>query len=504
MRTTLSPGMSRRFETRRTSTGSSARFSGPTWRRSFMIAAAMTLLAASPSLAQNPPTFYKDVLPILQANCQTCHRPGEVAPMPLVTFEQSRPWARAIKAAIQSKKMPPWFADPAYGHFENERRLTDREIDAITTWVDAGAPAGTEADAPPPRTFENGWNITPDIVVEMPKPFELPANGTIHYKYVVVKANFPEDMWVVAAEMRPGNPKVLHHGKVWVRPPASTWMKGAVPNEAYERESHAALMGSNNIEEGNDILGKFNPGLGAQRFDMEGAAKFVPKGSDLVFELHYTTSGEPTSDASKVGLVLAKAPPQKRYFFHAGPTALNLAIPAGEGNAEVVSEITFGEEAKLVYAQPHMHVRGKDFELRLVTPDTKERREGVPVSWVSKTLLKGTWDFEWQVGYQYAEPIVLPKGSKLQLISHFDNSPANRFNPDPQKLVVWGPQNWDEMSNSFIGVLIPHGTAPEKVFLRSGPSMLPRSQRGPTLDALNNAPGEVGPATNAGPGSFER
>src|SRR5688572_9863003 len=327
--------------------------------RTALITAAVTLVGVSPSLAQTAPTFYKDVLPILQANCQTCHRPGEVAPMPLLTFEQSRPWARAIKAAVQAKKMPPWFADPTYGHFENERRLTDREIDAITQWVDAGAPAGREADAPPPRTFETGWNIKPDIVVEMPKPFQLPASGTVHYKYVVVKANFPEDMWVVAAEMRPGNAAVLHHGKVWVRPPGSTWMKNATPNEAYERESHAAIMGSNAIEDGNDILGKFNPGLGAQRSDKEGEANAVPKGSDLVFELHYTTMGEATSDASKVGLVLAKAPPKKRYYFHAGPTALNLAIPAGNNNAEDVSEITFGEDAKLVYAQPHMHVRGK-------------------------------------------------------------------------------------------------------------------------------------------------
>ena len=461
--------------------------------RTTLMAAAIMLLAAASAPAQQSPTFYKDVLPILQTNCQTCHRPGEVAPMPLLTFEQTRPWARAIKAAVQAKKMPPWFAEPGYGHFANERRLADREIETISRWVDSGAPAGDTADAPPPLAFENGWNITPEIVIEMPKPFELPARGTVNYKYVVVKANFPEDMWVVAAEMRPGNPQVLHHGKVWVRPPGSSWMKNAVPNEAYERESHAAIMGNNAIEDGNDILGKFNPGLGAQRFDMEGAAKFVPKGSDLVFELHYTTMGAPTSDASKLGLVLAKTPPQTRYFFHAGPTALNLAIPPGEGSAEVVSEITFGEEAKLVYAQPHMHLRGKDFELRVVTPDK-----------ASRTVLKGTWDFEWQVGYQYAEPIPLPKGSKLQLISHFDNSPANRFNPDPGTLVVWGPQNWDEMSNCFIGVLFSNDTAPEKVFLRSGPSMLPRGQRGPTLESLNIVTGEVGPATNAGPGSFER
>ena len=454
--------------------------------RTTLIAAAVGLLGAIPAAAQSP-TFYKDILPVLQANCQSCHRAGEVAPMPLVTYEQARPWARAIKAAVQSRKMPPWFAEEGYGHFSNERRLLDREIEMISSWVDAGAPAGREGDAPPPITFEDGWNIAPDVIVEMPKPFEVPARGTINYKYVVVRANFPEDVWVVAAEMRPGNPQVLHHGKVWVRPPGSRWMKDAVPNEAYERESHAAIMGTNAIEEGNDILGKFNPGLGAQRFDMEGAAKFVPKGSDLVFELHYTTNGTPTSDASKLGLVLAKEPPQKRYYFHAGPTAMNLAIPAGDGNAEVVSEITFGEDAKLVYAQPHMHVRGKDFELRVVTPDT-----------LTRTVLKGTWDFEWQLGYQYAEPIPLPKGSKLQLITHFDNSPANRFNPDPQKLVTWGPQNWDEMSNCFIGVLLEHGAAPETVFLRSGPSMLPRGTSGPTLASFAQVdPNATGRASNA-------
>ena len=458
--------------------------------RTWLTTVVGTLLFASPALAADPPTFYKDVLPIFQARCQTCHRPGEVAPMSLVTFEQSRPWARAIKTAIQSKKMPPWFAEPGYAHLENERRLSSREIDTISAWVDGGAPAGREADAPPPLTFENGWNITPDIVVEMPKPFTLPASGTIHYKYIVVKGNFTEDLWVTAAEMRAGNTKVLHHGKVWVRPPGSKWMANAVPGEAYERESHRDIMGENRIEDGNDILGKFNPGLGAQRFDMEGAAKFIPKGSDLVYELHYTTSGEVTSDVSKLGLVVAKAPPKKRYYFHAGPTALNLAIPAGDSNAEVVSEITFGEDAKLVYAQPHMHVRGKDFELRVVTPDKQ-----------MKTVLKGSWDFEWQMGYQYAEPILLPKGSKLQLISHFDNSKANRFNPDPAKQVVWGPQNWDEMSNCFIGVLFENGIAPEKVFLRSGPSLLPRGEAGPTLAAFALVdPNAVGQASNASSG----
>ncbi|PWT85218.1 MAG: thiol-disulfide isomerase [Blastocatellia bacterium] len=412
--------------------------------------------------------------------------------MSLLTYESARPWARAMKTAVTQRQMPPWFADPNYGHFSNERRLSEQAIATISAWADAGAPAGEEKDAPPPVTFENGWNIKPDVVVEMPKPFELPASGTINYKYVLVKANFKEDMWVVAAEMRPGNPAALHHGKVWVRPPGSSWMANAIPGEAYENETQREIIGRNTVEEGNDILGKFNPGLGAQRFDMEGAAKFVPKGSDLVYELHYTSTGTATTDTSKLGLVLAKNSPARRYYFHAGPTALNLSIPPGDSKAEVVSEITLGEEAKLVYAQPHMHLRGRDFELQVTLPGKEAR-----------TILKGDWNFDWQMGYQYAEPIVMPKGTKLRLISHFDNSPGNRHNPDASKRVIWGPQNWDEMSNCFIGVIFGVDTPPEKVFLRSGPSLLPRGDSGPTLASLEGLKGNlVAPATNAGPDSF--
>ena len=457
-----------------------------------LAAAAVTMgtIGLAPVAAAETPTFYKDVLPILQANCQNCHRPGEVAPMSLLTYEDARPWARAIKAATGSRKMPPWFADPSVGHFTNEKRLSPLEIQTLAAWVDGGAPGGNAADAPPARTFNTGWNLAPDIVVEMPKPFELPARGTINYKYVLVKGNFTEDLWVTAAEMRPGNPAVLHHGKVWVRPPGSKWMEKAVYGEAYESESHRDILGRNAIEEGNDIIGKFNPGLGAQRFDIDGAAKFIPKGSDLVYELHYTTSGTATSDVSKLGLVLAKAPPTQRYFFHAGPTAMNLVIPAGDGNAQVVSEITFGGDARLVYAQPHMHLRGKDFELRVIKPGA-----------APETVLKGTWNFDWQMGYEFASPIALPKGSKLQLVTHFDNSTANRHNPDAAKQVVWGPQNWDEMSNSFIGVLFDRQTAPETVFLRSGVSLLARGAKGPTLEDMARVdPNAIATVPNASRG----
>ena len=451
------------------------------------------ILVAAPASAQTAPTFYKDVLPILQSNCQTCHRPGEVAPMSLISYDEARPWARSIKTKTVAKQMPPWFADPDYGLFSNERKLSAKEIATLSAWADAGAPAGNPKDAPPARHFEDGWNIKPDVVVEMPKPFELPATGTINYKYIVVHTNFKEDMWVTAAEMRPGNAAVLHHGKVWVRPPNSSWMKGAIPGVAYEMETQRDVIGRNSAEEGNDILGKFNPGLGPQRFDQEGAAKFVPKGSDLVYEMHYTTNGKPTSDVSRIGLVLAKNDPAKRYLFHAGPTASNLAIPAGDGNAEVVSEVTLAAPGRLIYAQPHMHLRGKDFELQVLEPGKE-----------TKTVLKGKFDFEWQMGYELAEALPLPTGTKLRFITHFDNSTANRFNPDPTKKVVWGPQNWDEMSNCFIGVLFDRTVNTAKAFLRSGASTLPRGDSGPTLLSAERAGGAAAPAFNASGDTFEK
>jgi hypothetical protein len=436
------------------------------------LTAAIVGLASSIVAATNAPaavTFDKDVLPILQKNCQQCHRPGEVAPMSLLTYAEARPWAKAIKVAVATEKMPPWFADPHYGHFANDRRLSQADIDTLVAWADAGAPEGNPHDAPPPRTFEDGWNIKPDMVIEMPKPFHVKAKGTINYQYILVKGNFPEDVWVTDAEMRPSNSRVLHHGKVWVRPPGSHWMEDAIPGEAYE-----SGMGRNLTSEGNDILGKFNPGLGAQSFEVDGSAKMVPKGSDLVFELHYTAIGEETEDVTKLGLVFAKTPPKQRYFFNAGPTALNLVVPAGDNNAEVVSEVTVGADGvQLVYAQPHMHLRGKDFELRAIYPTGE-----------METLFKGKFNFDWQLGYQFAKPIPLPKGTRLIGISHFDNSINNKFNPDPTKTVVWGPQNWDEMSNCFVGLIFPLDTKPEDVFHRSGPSLLPRGTSGPTLSAL--------------------
>jgi len=436
-------------------------------------------MAAMAATNSSPVTFNKDVLPILQNNCQTCHRPGEVAPMSLLTYSDARPWAKAIKTAVVNKKMPPWFADPRYGHFANQRTLSDADINTLAAWVDSGAAEGDAKDRPAPRTFADGWNIKPDMIVEMPKPFEIPASGTVNYKFILVKTNFPRDMWVEAAEMRPGDPKVLHHGKVWVRPPGSHWMENAVPGEAYEQETQHEIMGRNQMAEGNDILGKFNPGLGSQEFTIDGAAKFVPKGSDLVFEMHYTASGKATSDVSKLGITLAKNPPERRYFFATGPSAGNLVIPAGNPNSEAVSEMTVGlDNVKLVYAQPHMHLRGKDMELRAIYPTGE-----------TQTFVLSKWDFNWQLGYEFKNPIPLPKGTRLIVISHFDNSANNPFNPDPAKEVRWGLQNWEEMSNCFVGLTINLNDDAARLFRPSGPSLLRPvpGQAGPTLATLEPA-----------------
>jgi mono/diheme cytochrome c family protein len=428
-----------------------------------------SMLATGAEEAKNGAvTFNKDVLPILQKNCQTCHRPGEIAPMSFLTYNETRPWAKGMKEAVVSRQMPPWFADAAYGHFANDRRLNDAEIKTISAWADAGAPEGDEKGKPAPITFQDGWNIKPDMIIEMPKDFNVPASGTVNYQNVLVKVNFPEDVWVIAAEMRPGNPKVLHHGRVLVRPPDSNFMKDAVPGEAYETGSLVMAK-----EEAPETLGKFNPGLGEQNFSLFESAKFIPKGSDLVFNLHYTAVGKPATDRSRVGLVFAKQPPKLRYFMHNGPTASNLAIPPRQPDAEVVSEMTTNVDMKLVYVQPHMHLRGKDYEFRLVYPSGQ-----------TETIFKAKWDFNWQMGYDLAEPKLLPKGTRIIGVAHYDNSANNKYNPDPNKLVVWGDQNWDEMQNCFVGVLIDPRVKTSTVFSPSGPSLLPRGESGPTIAAL--------------------
>jgi hypothetical protein len=442
------------------------------FRTSIMLALTGVVVLAAPNTTSV--SFYKDVLPILQKHCQECHRPGEIAPMPLLTYTQGRPWAKAIKEAVVTEKMPPWFADPKYGHFANDRRLSTAEIKTLVSWSDTGAAEGDKNDAPAPRAFQDGWNIKPDMIIEMPKDFHVAATGTINYQNFLVKVNFPTDTWVVAAEMRAGNPKVVHHMRAVVRHPGSKWMADAIPGDPYETVS----MANEGAGTGTELLGKYNPGLGAQSFDMNGSAKFVPKGSDIVFNIHYTSIGSAATDRSRVGLVFAKNEPMKRYWVSPGtPAAFNLAIPAGERHAEVVSEATVGvDNAMLAYIQPHLHMRGTDYELRLVD------RAGE-----STTVFKGKWNFDWQLGYQLEKPIAIPRGTRIVAIAHYDNSVNNKYNPDPGSEVLWGDQNWQEMQAGFLGLIVDKSTDVTKVLQASGPSLLPRGRFGPTLNSLTSA-----------------
>jgi hypothetical protein len=430
----------------------------------------LAILVVSALQAATAPTFNKDVLPILERQCQECHRPGEVAPMSFMTYKETRPWAKAIKSAILTQKMPPWFMD--VGHFRNERRLTPGEIAVITAWADNGAPEGDPKDMPAPVQFSSGWSIgKPDMVVEFPADVQIPATGIVDQSNLLVKVNFPRDVWVKAAEVRPGNPKIVHHMKAWIRPPGSPWMQDAPEGVLFKpgwvrfTEAASASGGRGPVPAestagprgAQEILAKYNPGLNAQEFTVGGAAKFIAAGSDIVFECHYTTTGKPETDRSRVGIVFASAPPVERFVTITGVENHTFVIPAHASNFEVKAEATLGADTKLAWVQPHMHLRARDYELRAYYPTGE-----------SEILMKGKFDFNWQLGYDFEKPVVLPKGTRLETIAHFDNSENNPYNPNPNIDVPYGPQTTDEMAVSFMGFIIDVNADPAKLFPRRG------------------------------------
>jgi len=412
-------------------------------------------LAAAPSGAAaashtTNPTFNKDVLPILQKNCQTCHRPGEVGPMGLLTYQETRPWAKAIKAAVLSKKMPPWFADPHFGQFLNDRRLSDADVKTLVTWVDGGAPEGDPKDKPLPIRWREGWNIRPDVILQTTKPMTVPATGTLQYTYIVIPTGFTKDTWVTAAEIRPTARSVVHHMSAIVRPPGEPWLRDAKPGEPYipNEASKEGTPDSNDpqaglIDANDEFLVGYAPGMQAQRFDIDHSAKLIPAGSDIILQVHYTTNGKTVEhDQPRIGLTLAKEVPPKRFM---SAVAMNYhwTIPPGDPNYEGHARLTFGEPVELVFIQPHMHLRGKDMTINLVYQDGR----------TSTLLSVPHYDFTWQVIYYLAKPLMLPAGTKVEITAHWDNSANNPYNPDPTKSVEWGNQSWDEMLSVPMGVV---------------------------------------------------
>jgi hypothetical protein len=388
------------------------------------------------------PTFTKDVAPILEKNCQVCHRPGEAGPFSMLTYEQTRPWAAAIRQAVKTRKMPPWFADSRYGKFSNATALTPSEIDTIAAWVEAGAPKGDPKDMPPPVNFLEGWQIgKPDLVFELPKPFEVPAKGVVDYQHVIVPTGFTKDTWVQAAEVRPTDRAVVHHIIAFIREPESNWFKGQKAGEFFIAPQIKTKEEPDTSALPSDFLVGYAPGQPAEIL-RPGQAKLIKAGSDIVFQVHYTPNGKPISDRTKLGLVLAKEPPRERVLTLSATNG-TFKIPPGDPNYRVDATFEVTTPVKLSGLHPHMHGRGKDFLYRVVYPNGERR----------VLLSVPRYDWHWQNWYTLEEPILLPKGAKIECTAHFDNSANNPDNADPAKEVLWGEQSWDEMMVGFFNLV---------------------------------------------------
>jgi hypothetical protein len=407
------------------------------------------LLVGIPAATAAAPTFHADVEPILQRRCQTCHRPGDIAPMSLMTYEEVRPWAKAIRSAVAQKKMPPWFADPAHGVYRNDPSLSEPELETLIEWIDAGAPQGNPNDAPRPLEFVDGWRIgKPDVVIEIPIPFNVPPSGVVPYQYFSVPTGFEEDRWVEAIEVRPSNPKVVHHINASASPGGPT---APVDDFRTSDVEQLLLKSGREIPEfaERELLQTFVPG-GAPPLLKKGQAKLIKAGSNINFQLHYTPTGKPEQDQSRIGFIFAKEPPTERIK---GILVFNrtFTIPAGAPNHPVVARAVVERDVRLVSMLPHMHLRGRDFEVQITYPWGE-----------TETVLRvPKYDFNWQINYYLALPTLLPKGTIIEVSGHFDNSLNNPHNPDASAEVRYGEQTWEEMLNGFMEVAIePVADAP--------------------------------------------
>jgi hypothetical protein len=419
------------------------------------------LVFVAASLGYATPTFTKDVAPILYRRCVQCHRPNDIAPMSLLDYKTARPWARAIRESVLSRKMPPWFADPHYGSFANDARLSTGEIETIKAWVDGGAPEGKPGELPAAPVFVEGWRQgKPDIVIDIGEDFVVKP-GADTYEHFFVATNFTEGKWVRAAEIQPGNRKVVHHVHVNIvrnegesgstSIESMTSLKNFLVHDGkLTRIREDAPVVDNacaanipdlpylkGFQEGG--LAAFLPGRPPDVFP-EGSAKWVPAGAKLEFVIHYARiEGQPQTDRTSVGLYLADGPPEKvlrrmdlRNFF--------FRVPAGDPSHEVKRCYTFEKDKMLISITPHMHYRGKDELYELVRPDG--RREIL--------LSVPHYDFGWQLVYRFKQPVYVEKGSLLVVTAHYDNSPNNRSNPDPEKSIRWGDKSEEEMMTSWI------------------------------------------------------
>lgn len=409
----------------------------------------------APQAAESVPTFTKDVAPILYKNCTGCHRPGEIAPFSLLSYEDARPYAVAIRDEVTDGTMPPWHADPKHGTFANDRSLTAAEKDTILRWARGGAPKGDPADMPPAPKYAEGWELgEPDVVLSMPVDYKVPADGFVEYEYFQIPTNFTEDKWVQAVEVRPGNRAVVHHVIVSTRPPAPErrptgfraapgmqiprGQSGGGPEQAEQKRPRGQSLFPA-PRGGGAMIGGFAPGTTSMSFE-PGSALLIRAGSTIVLQMHYTTNGTEQTDRTKIGLTFAKEPPQREMRMG---TLVNgsLRIPAGAPDYSIAAEMTTTADVTLRQMLPHTHLRGKKWEYTVTYPDGR----------TEMILSVPGYDFNWQTDYVFAEPLKLPAGTKIRAVAWYDNSAANRSNPDPTVEVLWGDQTWEEMMfTSFV------------------------------------------------------
>jgi hypothetical protein len=435
-----------------------------------LLAVLGTFAAAAVAHAADAPTFAKDVAPILYEKCATCHRTGEVAPMPLLTFDDVRPWARAIKAKVVAREMPPWGANPENSlPMRNDRSLSRKEIDTIAAWVDAGAPRGSDADLPAPPRFAEGWThgSEPDYVIEMPLEFEIPAEGELAVQNFYSKVPFDEDRFAEVVELRPGNRAVVHHAGIYfadLPAGASLDAQGRLLRSG-TGEAPRAEFGL----PGSSKLLSFVPGRGVD-VHRPNIGKRIPTGKYINWQMHYNPIGRVEKDRSRLGIWFNKVPVTHEVLIRQAGDPLattkgGLSLYRAEGReVEYTAEegstrrqrrtpnippyvsdwhltgITPVTEDITLYAMsPHMHLRGKSLKWVVTFPDGRD----VTILDVPK------FDFNWQINYELAEPLKIPAGSKITGIGVYDNSLANRWNPAPHLEVFWSEQSWDEMYQPF-------------------------------------------------------
>ena len=372
-------------------------------------------------------TWANGAAAVIFDNCANCHRPGEAAPFALLDYEEAAGWGEMLAEVVREGRMPPWHADPAHGEFSNDARLSPADKETLLTWVKAGCPAGDLSDAPAPPTFADGWRIgEPDAVFAMAdRPETVPAEGVVDYRYLRVDPGFTEDKYVVAAEPRPGNPAVVHHIIVRVMPPGAR----------------------RRVDPGDALIG-YAPGLPPMRLK-PGQAFKIEAGSQLLFEMHYTANGRPTTDLSRVGLKFldpADVGGVKNLTLVKSTAVSNrkFVIPPGAESHAVVASRDVPRDVTILALTPHMHFRGASFKYELTTPDGRTR-----------TLLDvPKYDFNWQHRYDLAEPLKVERGSRITCTATFDNSAGNPANPDPTRPVTWGEQSWEEMMIGFLLVAV--------------------------------------------------